>query len=559
MSFLGKLNNFRMGFNLKLLFTLFSILIGFAVSLGLVFSWMQRQTLKEHMVKEGEIIISMLSESLQAPLYFEDRVRVVLVVDSLFQMGLADGLKAVAIYDKDEKTVSRRFVDTSESSNANPPESAAMDQAMKGYGLNPEQTSVWENDEVLIFTAPIFITSNDGSGESLYFDKAPSSQSRTMIGVLQVAVGLDHFHSEVRKTAIHTANLTALFLVFALLATFLLTRSTMAPLRRLVTSIRSRGMGDGAYDEMGLLGDTFSQLIFELETSFNTIRDLQSGLEKTVEERTHDLKLALEELKETHAQLAQSEKMVAIGRLVAGVAHEINNTTNFISGALPPLRKRITELEKLSLLPQEEEPDRERCAAIISSVKVLLENVSEGARRTNKIVGDLKSFSRPADEELVSVDVNQCLRSTCTLAYPEYKYRIELDFQLAEDLPMVEGVQGQLNQVFMNLLLNAFQAQTEKGVLTLQTWADGEAVHVLFRDNGPGIPDHVIGRIFEPFFTTKTVGKGTGLGLSISYGIIQKHQGQILVRSVLGQGSEFEVILPFKRRPQEQTSPESGE
>jgi signal transduction histidine kinase len=249
--------------------------------------------------------------------------------------------------------------------------------------------------------------------------------------------------------------------------------------------------------------------------------------------------------------------MVAIGRLVAGVAHEINNTTNFVSGALPPLRKRIDELEKISLAMETTRPDPATCATLFSRIHQLLENISEGARRTNKIVGDLKTFARPADEEPAPTDINQCLQTTCSLAYPEYKHRIELTLELACDLPLVQGVQGQLNQVFMNLLLNAVQAQPGIGAILIRTWATEDAVHVLIHDNGPGIPAHLIDRIFEPFFTTKEVGKGTGLGLSISYGIIKKHQGQILARSEPGQGTEFEITLPLRRRHRPSTTGEN--
>ncbi|MBU1986041.1 MAG: hypothetical protein KJ846_02305, partial [Proteobacteria bacterium] len=408
---------------------------------------------------------------------------------------------------------------------------------------------VWEGDNLIIFTAPVSVAAKQQSNESLFFDTKDNVKARTVIGYAQLVMSKSQFNKTVSKTVLRTTVLTILFLLISLAATYMLTRETMAPLRRLIDTIRERaGQKEVGADEVGILGDTFSQLVDDLEQSFSTIQTLKEGLEETVTERTGELSQALTELRETHMQLVQSEKMVAIGRLVAGVAHEINNTTNFISGALPPLRKRLSEMEGLLHVPAGERPDLERCQAIFMNLTLLLNNISEGARRTNKIVGDLKNFSRPVDELPGLVDINHCLRTTISLAYPEYKHRLELNLELAEELPLVEGVQGQLNQVFMNLLLNAVQALPIQGTILIRSWLDGEQVHILFHDNGPGIPAGVIDQIFEPFFTTKEMGKGTGLGLSISYGIIRKHQGTILVRSEAGEGAEFEIILPLRRQ-----------
>jgi signal transduction histidine kinase len=176
-------------------------------------------------------------------------------------------------------------------------------------------------------------------------------------------------------------------------------------------------------------------------------------------------------------------------------------------------------------------------------------NIREGARRTSKIVTDLKNFSRPDNDLVRPVDINQCLENTLTLALPEYRQRLEVVREFAPDLPAVPGSQGQLSQVFMNLIINAVHAQPDKGSLLIRTFSAEDRVHVVFADKGPGIPENIQGRIFEPFFTTKEVGAGTGLGLSVSFGIINKHRGTILVRSEPGQGAEFEIILPAGQEP----------
>jgi signal transduction histidine kinase len=548
----------RMGFSLKILLTLFAILLAFAVTSGLVFVRIQRQATKQHLLEKGTVVTTMLSGSLEAGLFFEDISRINQAVDTLPALRHHEDFRDVAVYNKEQGLVLRRSVNDTNAPDKDAGLDGPMAVALSEYQKNPAQATAWENHDLFIFTAPVAVVFNQGDHESLYFDTVKGSESRTVIGYAQLAIGKDRFHDEMTRILRHTVFLTVIFLFVALAATYLLTKATLTPLKQLIRAIRARDNEGGKQaDEVGLLGDTFSRLIKDLENSFVTIQDLKNGLEDTVAERTQELSHALDELRETHMQLAQSEKMVAIGRLVAGVAHEINNTTNFVSGALPALRKRLAELERLSQTMETTRPDPATCATLFASINQLLENISEGARRTNKIVGDLKTFSRPADEDPVPTDINQCLQTTCSLAYPEYKHRIELTLDLAENLPRIDGVQGQLNQVFMNLLLNAVQAQPGDGAILIRTWAAGEEIHVLIHDNGPGIPAHLIDRIFEPFFTTKEVGKGTGLGLSISYGIIKKHQGQILVRSEPGKGTEFEIILPLMRQHRPSTTTEN--
>jgi signal transduction histidine kinase len=538
----------RFGLNLKILLTLALILIGFAVASGTVFNMIQQREIKNHLDHSGEVMVTMLSSSLQSALYFDDRANIDQAVKTFLSLKLNQDLKVVTVYDAKDEVIHRLVINSSDGLPGSRGMIAPM-AALTAFHDNPEQGKVWEDNELIIFTAPILVVAEQQSRESLFFDTDKDGPARSVIGYAQLVLSKNEFDKAIGKTVYQTTVLTLFFLFISLIATYMLTQEVMTPLKQLIDTIRARGgQSERESDEVGLLDDTFSQLVADLEQAFSTIQDLKYGLEETVTERTRELSYALSELQESHMQLAQAEKMVAIGRLVAGVAHEINNTTNFVSGALPPLRQRITEMEGMAHEFDQEGVGRERCKALFTSVNMLLDNISEGARRTNKIVGDLKSFSRPIDEEPGPVDINQCLRATCSLAYPEYKHRIELKLDLAEELPLVEGAQGQLNQVFMNLLLNAVQAQPDQGTILIRSWLATDQVHILFRDSGPGIPAEVINWIFEPFFTTKKVGKGTGLGLSISYGIIKKHQGEILVRSEPGQGTEFEIILPLKRQ-----------
>jgi len=539
----------RMGLNLKILAALALILLGFAVTSGAAFSFIQRQELKKHLHQQGKMLVTMLSSSLQSGLFFADLSVMEEAVTTLLSLKTHEDLKAVAVYDiKDELLLRRLFFDND--SPSDPATLASpMTSALSAFRSNPDSNKIWENKELIIFTEPVTVAASQHDGESLFFETPDKTQARTVIGCTQLAMNKTAFDKAASSTVLQTAALTILFLIISLVATYMLTREAMMPLQRLVDTIRARqGLTGQEPDEVGLLDATFSQLIGELDRAFVTIQTLKDGLEETVNERTLQLSRALAELRETHMHLAQAEKMAAIGRLVAGVAHEINNTINFVSGALPPLRKRLHELEELLKGAERDRPDKKQCETIFSKVNILLENIGEGTRRTNKIVADLKSFSRPLDETPGPVDINQCLRVTCSLAQPEYKHRIRMEMDLAEDLPLVEGLSGQLNQVFMNLLLNAIQAQSEQGDILIRTWLAADQVHILIRDGGPGIPATIIDKIFEPFFTTKEPGKGTGLGLSISYGIIRKHQGQILVRSKPGNGTEFEITLPLQQR-----------
>jgi len=279
-----------------------------------------------------------------------------------------------------------------------------------------------------------------------------------------------------------------------------------------------------------------------ISASFNMLRTKYSA---RLHRMTIELTATLKELRETQAQIAQSEKMAAVGQLVAGVAHEVNNTTNFITGALPPLEKRLAELVfLLDNIEADGPPELEKAEELKQTIDLLLGNIREGARRTCKIVTDLKKFSRLDDDLSQPVDINDGLETTLSLVTPEYKYKMEVICEFSADLPVVYGSQGQLNQVFINIIINAFQAQPNTGRLLIRTFSRQDNVHILFKDDGPGIPPEIKNRVFEPFFTTKEVGVGTGLGLSVSFGIINKHRGRILVRSEPGQGAEFEVILP---------------
>lgn len=270
-------------------------------------------------------------------------------------------------------------------------------------------------------------------------------------------------------------------------------------------------------------------------------------------------------LHDTQQQLVQSEKMASIGQLAAGVAHEINNPIGYVNSNIRSLKTYVGQL--LSVMDSYEAreaslPPEDR-AAIASAkeaadfqflredIHQLISESEEGTERVRKIVQDLRDFSRSeSTQDWQAADLHQGLDSTLNVASNEIKYRADVVREYGP-LPRVDCLPSQLNQVFMNLFVNAAQAMPEgqRGTITVRTGMEGgDRVWIEVADNGRGIPQAVIDRIFDPFFTTKPVGKGTGLGLSLSYGIVQKHNGKISVSSTPGAGTTFRITLPVQHQ-----------
>jgi len=270
------------------------------------------------------------------------------------------------------------------------------------------------------------------------------------------------------------------------------------------------------------------------------------------------------QIRELYAQLLQNEKMASIGQLSAGIAHEINNPMGFINSNLGTLEKYVDKFDRyiatLEPLVQNCCTEQQQQAVqalrkelkldyVLRDIRQLLEESSDGAGRVMRIVQDLKTFSRSDTAQIARAELHQCIDSTINIIWNQIKYVAELKKEYG-DLPKVPCNVQQINQVFMNLLVNACHAIQEKqadelGTITVRTWADSDNAYIAIVDTGCGIPDDVRRRIFEPFYTTKEVGKGTGLGLSISHEIIKKHGGKLTVESEVGTGTTFTISLPL--------------
>ena len=312
-------------------------------------------------------------------------------------------------------------------------------------------------------------------------------------------------------------------------------------------------------DDRALLQTLANQGAVALENAlvWEELRALNRDLEGKVEERTEALSKALAELQEAQSALVHQEKMASVGRLVAGVAHEINNPLHFVQGNMEHLREYTKTLAGLVAgyegLLRSQAPEAEGAVASLreeSDLEFLLEDLEslfaacdEGVSRTLAIVHDLRSFSRLDSGRASRVDLAEALDSTLSLLRGRLE-SISVVRELA-DLPPIEGLEGPLKQLFMNLLANAADAMPEAGTLTVRLQALGDdRVAIEVEDTGAGIPESLREKIFEPFFTTKPVGSGTGLGLALSYGVVARHRGRIEVRSEPGAGCCFRVELP---------------
>ncbi len=268
------------------------------------------------------------------------------------------------------------------------------------------------------------------------------------------------------------------------------------------------------------------------------------------------LQKAYEELKTAQNALVQTEKMASLGVLVAGVAHEINNPTNFIYGSIPLLEENLHYLLRLTDTFDSmtiSEDNRKKIDEIKTEMDYdyvrndlakIVKNVATGAQRIKEIVQNLRTFSRVDSGEKAEVDINEGIDSTLEILRHEYKNRVEIIKDYG-DIPRLIGSPGKLNQVFMNILHNAIQSIPEQGKIEIKTRLESDKAVVRITDTGVGIPPDKISHIFDPFFTTKKVGDGTGLGLSISYSIIKDHNGEVSVDSAVGKGTTMRIELPM--------------
>jgi signal transduction histidine kinase len=297
-----------------------------------------------------------------------------------------------------------------------------------------------------------------------------------------------------------------------------------------------------------------SLLAFELNERHYTLRSNPiMGVEGKVE-RVLEVCRDVTDRNRMEAQLIQSYKLASLGKLVAGVAHEINNPNTFILGNLKIFQESLTDI--LPILDEYYEKNKDLKIARLNydifkdNISVLVNDMINGANRTKKIVGDLRNFAKKDEDGLTdNVDINELIKNNLNLTNKQLKKRACLDIELDENIPQFKGNISKLEQVFLNLVMNASEAMgSEEGLIKIKTGFEKSKkdVYLIVSDNGCGMSEATLKNIFDPFFTTKRECGGIGLGLSITYGIIKEHEGTIEVNSKVGEGTTFTIHIPVK-------------
>lgn len=331
--------------------------------------------------------------------------------------------------------------------------------------------------------------------------------------------------------------------------------------------LRLRVHGDDEFskiaERLNYLFENMAQMDRHIKSKTHRLKEANAALidevearrqiEQELEEKAHSQAQLIKRLEAAQSQLIQAEKLASIGQLAAGVAHEINNPIGFVNSNLGTLRdytrKLIGALDAYKQMENIEEGakqligERYDLAYITEDVPVLVQESMEGIDRVKKIVQDLKDFSHVDSGEWVSVNLNKSIDSTLNIVRNEIKYKADVVKEYAE-LPEIQVLGSQFNQVVLNLLVNAAHAIEKFGTITIRTRLDAENVFVEVADNGCGIPQENLKRIFDPFFTTKPIGTGTGLGLSLAFGIMKRMHGEVSVQSEVGQGTCFTLRIP---------------
>lgn len=400
--------------------------------------------------------------------------------------------------------------------------------------LDKKRWSIYEVDgqKVLMLAVPIInekgcVTAKCHSGLA----------KQRFLGVLEAEYSMADLGLTLKRQKIFTLTFGIIFTFFCcVVLCIILWKLIIKPITLLAEGMEKVTKGEldhrieiNTKDEMGMLARTFNEMTKELKVARERLENWAKELEEEVRKKT-------EEIRRGQEQMIHTEKLASLGRMAAGVAHELNS----------PLTGIVTFAHlMLQRIPPENKMNREDLEVII-----------EQAERCSKIIKGLLGFSRALPAEKSDIRINDTIRHVIDMVKNQAKFHnIKIITNLSPDLPEIKGDASQLQQVYMNLLINAADAMNDRGEIRIATRMikkDGvDYIEIEFTDNGPGIPEEYMGRLFEPFFTTKPVGKGTGLGLSVSHGIVRKHGGHIIVKSKVGEGTTFLIRLPVRHESKE--------
>lgn len=404
--------------------------------------------------------------------------------------------------------------------------------------------------------SPLIVEFDKNRFASFLFDLSSRELKQEPWGYLALFLSMTGVESSANRLKIAMVYLTLGLVLVAALLIFVFSNRVVRPIKRLVLAMKRIKSGRVEWLE----GMDSPYEIEYLVRSFNEMARNISMAKHALELKVEELRRANMEIKNTQSHLVQSAKMISLGQLVAGVAHELNNPIGFIYSNMHHLSEYIEKIKELleayrdlhEALPPHLRAEMEKKIRemeidfILKDVEELTKSCQEGAQRTKDIVMGLRTFSRMDEAECKLSDIHESLKGTIKLLVTEFKDKVTIHEEYQE-LPLVECNPSQMNQVFMNLLSNAAQAIERLGDIWIRTRLEKGMAVIEVEDNGIGIAKESMEKIFDPFFTTKKVGQGTGLGLSISYGLIQKHNGLISVKSKVGVGTCFTVSLPFRQ------------